>query len=60
VKFELNNVEASRLGLLNLDLSTSFIISESGLPVTKIYEDDYPIGVQLKKQKDEVEKRFFA
>jgi len=58
VKFELNNVEASRLGLLNLDLSTSFIISESGLPVTKIYEDDYPIGVQLKKQKDEVEKDF--
>jgi len=58
VKFELNNVEASRLGLLNLDLSTSFIIAESGLPVTKIYEDDYPIGVQLKKQKDEVEKDF--
>lgn len=58
VKFELNNVEASRLGLMNLDLSTSFIIAESGLPVTKVWEDDYSIGVQLKKQKDEIEKDF--
>ncbi len=58
VEYSLNNTEASRLGLTKMDLTTSFMIARTGLPVTKIWEGDYPVEVQLTKQQDKIEKDF--
>ncbi len=58
LKFDLNNIEMTRLGLTKFDLMTSFMIAQKGLPVTTIWEDDNPVNIQLCKQKDKLDKDF--
>lgn len=45
---EIDNVEANRLGLTKSLIATNLAIRFNGLPITTLWEGDYPISVKLK------------
>lgn len=52
VKIELLPEEAMRLGITKSYLSTSLAINFHGLPLTTIWEEDYPVAVKLIRNLD--------
>ena len=50
--YDINYNEASRLGFSKFDISMFMTIAQKGMPITKLWEDDYPVDVQLTKFDD--------
>lgn len=51
VKLNLNEDKMSRLGYSKMILDYSLMIGTGGIPVSRIWEDDYPISVNLRVDK---------
>jgi multidrug efflux pump subunit AcrB/outer membrane protein TolC len=47
-RVDINAVEANRLGIDKTTVATNLTISHNGLPVTTVWENDYPVTVKLK------------
>lgn len=58
VVYDINYSEASRLGYSKFDISTYLTISQNGMPISTMWEGDYPVGIQLNKLKDKNEQDF--
>lgn len=48
---DVNRIEANRLGFTKTAISTGLQIRTGGLPLTTMWEDDYPVNVVLKTEK---------
>jgi multidrug efflux pump subunit AcrB len=54
LRYDIDYAEASRLGFSKFDITTFLAVANKGLPFAKIWEDDYPIDIQLNIQKDKL------
>ncbi len=52
---DINSIEANRLGINKAIIATNLAIRFEGLPMTTIWENDYPISVKLKTESNENE-----
>lgn len=53
LRVNLNSTEASRLGINKTSVATNLAIRYKGLPVTTMWENDYPLSVVLKTESEE-------
>ncbi len=51
-KVSLDPVEANRLGISKTTVSTNLAIRFDGLPLTTLWEKDYPVSVKLKAERE--------
>ncbi|MEL7586181.1 MAG: efflux RND transporter permease subunit [Prolixibacteraceae bacterium] len=51
-KVSLDPVEANRLGINKTTVSTNLAIRFDGLPLTTLWENDYPVSVKLKAERE--------
>lgn len=51
--YDINYTEAARLGFSKTDISTFLMVYQNGFPLTQVWEDDYPISVQLIRDKSD-------
>jgi len=49
IKVELDNDKATRMGYSKGWVSTSLLLGLNGMPLTTIWENDYPVSVELKQ-----------
>ena len=53
IKVELDNDKATRMGYSKGWVSTSLFLGLNGMPLTTIWENDYPVSVELKQDNGE-------
>lgn len=53
VRVELDKDKANRMGYSKGLVATSLLMSLNGIPLTTIWENDYPVAVELKQEKGE-------
>ncbi len=58
LNYNINYSEISRLGYSKFDISTFLAISQNGMPISTLWEDDYPVSIQLNTLKDKNTKDF--
>jgi multidrug efflux pump subunit AcrB/outer membrane protein TolC len=46
-RIDINSMEANRLGINKTTIATNLALTYTGIPVTTIWEDDYPVSVRL-------------
>ena len=51
-RVDINNIEANRLGITKTIVATNLAMRFDGLPLTTLWENDYPIVVKLKAERD--------
>ena len=51
-KVDINQIEANRLGITKTIVATNLAMRFDGLPLTTLWEKDYPITVKLKAERD--------
>ncbi|HLO60785.1 MAG TPA: efflux RND transporter permease subunit [Bacteroidales bacterium] len=49
-RVDINTVEANRLGIDKTTVATNLAVRYNGLPVTTLWEDDYPVPVKLRTE----------
>jgi len=54
ISVNLNKNKANKLGYAKSIVSTSLLVSQEGVPITTIWEKDYPISVLLTKEKNDI------
>ncbi len=51
-KVDINAVEANRLGITKTTVATNLAMGFDGLPMTTLWENDYPVTVKLKTERE--------
>jgi multidrug efflux pump subunit AcrB/outer membrane protein TolC len=51
-RVDINTIEANRLGIDKTTVATNLAVRYNGLPVTTLWEKDYPVTVKLKADKN--------